>query len=353
MPRVDRGIGVNKDHGVTAPQRLVEDGVRRYGRFEERVRDTNPVDAHRGLSRLWREFRLKEWVGFALIHPEMSGAMIMQDVKYLASSELFVRDQATGVLVEKSARFRGGSLGLPDDLLHGGPCRVKTRRYLLEYHFDADADTLTVRIDCAADRHGPAITGALTLYMAGAAPPLSLSAKLTSAIDYYTFKQPLPADGKLTVGDRTYVFDSARDFAILDEHRSQFPYSTSWTWGTFAVRMAGGVVGSNFVDRPEFSDEDDESSNWVPGGVQPLAGVRFDFASDDPLSTVRVRDRDGRLDVTFTPAGRKAVKLNLLAAAIDYWQLAGTYRGTVTSLAGESFSVADVPGVLERMKTRF
>lgn len=350
---VDHGIGVNNDHGVTAPQRLVEDGVRHYGRFAERVRETNPVDAHRGLSRLWHEFRLKEWVGFALIHPEMSGAMIMQDAKYLASSELFVRDQATGVLVEKSARFRGGSLGLPDDLLHGGRCRVKTRRYLLDYDFEADAGTITVRIDCAADRRGPAIAGALTLYAEGAAPPLSLSAKLTSAIDYYTYKQPFPVDGALTVGDRTYVFERARDFAILDEHRSQFPYSTFWTWGTFAVAMADGVVGSNFVDRLEFSDDDDESANWVPGHVEPLAGVRFDFGSADPLSTMRVRDRDGRLDVTFTPVGRKAVKANLVAAAIDYWQLAGTYRGTVTSLAGESFTVDDVPGVLERMKTRF
>jgi len=305
------------------------------------------------LSRLWRQFRLKEWIGFALIHPEMSGAMIMQDVKYLASSELFVRDQTTGVLVEKNARFRGGSLGLPDDLLHGGRCQVTTRRYLLEYHFDADTGTVAVRIDCAADKHGPAITGALTLYVQGAAPALSISARLTSSIDYYTFKQPFPVDGTLTVGDRTYAFERARDFAILDEHRSQFPYATTWTWGTFAVRMAGGVVGSNFVDRTEFSDDDDESANWIPGAVEPLAGVQFDFDSDDPLSTAHVLDRDRRLEVTFTPAGRKAVKANLVAAAIDYWQLAGTYRGTVTSVAGESFAFDDVPGVLERMKTRF
>ncbi|BBZ22621.1 hypothetical protein MHIB_10390 [Mycolicibacter hiberniae] len=288
-----------------------------------------------------------------MIHPEMSGAMIMQDVKYLASSELFVRDQATGVLVEKSARFRGASLGLPDDLLNGGRCRVKTRRYLLDYAFDAPAGTITVRMDCAADRRGPAITGALTLYLAGAAPPLSLSARLTSAMDYYTFKQPFPAGGTLMVGDRSYVFDPARDFAILDEHRSQFPYSTTWTWGTFAVHIAGGVVGSNFVERQELSDDDDESCNWVPGGVEPLAGVEFAFASDEPLSSAQVRDRDDRLDVTFTPAGRKAVKANLVAAGIDYWQLSGTYRGTVRSLAGECFAFDHVPGVLERMKARF
>lgn len=338
---------------MATPERLVQGGIRQYGRFDDRVRDTNPVDAYRGVSRVWHQFRLKEWIGFTLIHPEISGAMIMQDVKYLASSEFFVRDQTTGSLIEKSARFRGGTLGLPGDLLHGGHCTVDKQGYLLEYDFDADRGTIAVRIDCAADRHGPAITGALTLYTEKAAPALSISAKITDTIDFYTFKQPFPVDGTITVGDRSYVFQRERDFAIIDENRSHFPYSTVWTWGTFAARISGGVVGSSFVDRPQRSDDDDESSNWVPGHVQPLAGIQFEFDSDDPLSLARARDRDGRLDATFTPAGRKDVKVNLVAAAIDYMQLAGTYQGTVASLAGEEFCFDGVPGVLERMKTRF
>lgn len=341
---------------VTTPDRLVEGDRRHYGRFDRRIRDTNPSDAYRGLSRAWHEFRLKEWAGFTLIHPEVSSAFIMQDVKYLASSELYVRDRTTGVLVEKNANFRGGSIGLPDDLLHGGRCRVAKPGYSLEYDFDLDADdegTIAIRFDCAADEHGPAIKGDLTLTTAGAAPALSISARITKSIDYYTFKQPFPAAGTITVGDRTYVFDPARDFAIIDENRSSFPYSTHWTWGTFAGHVPGGVIGSSFVDRPELSDADDESTNWVPGGVEPLSGIRFDFESADPMSKARVRDDAGRLDVMFTPGSRKDVTVNLVAVAIRYMQLGGTYDGTVTSAAGVAYPVEGVPGVLETMRTRF
>lgn len=63
------------------PDALVTSGARNYGRFDDRVPITNPADAYRGFSRLWHRFRLKEWIGFLLVHPEMSGAMIMQDVR--------------------------------------------------------------------------------------------------------------------------------------------------------------------------------------------------------------------------------------------------------------------------------
>ncbi|BBY53206.1 DUF2804 family protein [Mycobacterium koreense] len=338
---------------MLTPDHLVGGGVRRYGRFAQRFRDTNPLDAYRGIARLWHRWRLKEWVGFTLIHPQLSGAMIMQDAKYLASSELFVRDRSTGGAAEKAVTLRGGGVTLPDELLHGGTCTVAKRGYLLRYDFDERAGTGTVQFDCAADASGPAISGTLTLHLREAAPALSISAKITPSIDYYTFKQPFPVQGTLTLGEHRYRFDPERDFAIIDENRSHFPYSTSWTWGTFATRAAGGIVGSSFVDRAEFSDADDESSNWVPGQVEPLAGIEFDCGFSDPAPPGRVRDRDGRLDVTFTPDWRKDVKVNLLAAAIDYTQLSGTYCGTVTSLAGETVRFDAVPGVLERMRTRF
>lgn len=166
---------------MLTPDHLVGGGVRRYGRFAQRFRDTNPLDAYRGIARLWHRWRLKEWVGFTLIHPQLSGAMIMQDAKYLASSELFVRDRSTGGAAEKAVTLRGGGVTLPDELLHGGTCTVAKRGYLLRYDFDERAGTGTVQFDCAADASGPAISGTLTLHLREAAPALSISAKITPA----------------------------------------------------------------------------------------------------------------------------------------------------------------------------
>lgn len=339
---------------MATPARLVLDGVRQYGRFDQRVQDTNPLDAYTGLSRRWHAFRLKKWVGFTLIHPEISSAMIIQDVQYLASTELYVRDRGTGVLTEKKATFKGRTPQLPD-VLWGATCGASKPGHLLRYDFDEAAGTIAITIDTEPDKHGPAVTAHLVAYVAGAAPALSISARIDTHIDFYTFKQPFGVEGTITAGDRTYTFDRDRDFAIIDENRSFFPYRTGWTWGTFAGHVAGGIVGSSFVDRPELSDADDESTNWVPGAsaAEPLAGIEFRFASPDPMAIARVHDRDGRLDLTFTPASRKDVKVDLVAAAIEYLQLGGTYSGSVTSLSGQTTSFDGIPGVLERMKTRF
>ena len=52
----------------------------------------------------------------------------------------------------------------------------------------------------------------------------------------YTHKALFPVSGAYVVGDRSYIFDPARDLAIIDEHKSFFPYVTRWLWGTLARR---------------------------------------------------------------------------------------------------------------------
>jgi hypothetical protein len=331
------------------PDTVVADGARAWGRLAERPRDVNPLDAYRGLSRRWHDFRLKEWVGFTLVHPELYGSMIIQDAKYLATAELYVHDRATGTLDEHAANGRRDALALPSaGLLFGGTCRFETPGFTLRYDFDTDAGSHTIRIAIAASDHAQPITGELHLDAANASAPLAVSSQLGGDATMFTHKRIYPISGVLTVGERSYRFDAARDFAIIDEHRSQLPYGTEWTWGTFALRSdAGDIVGANFADREQPAGQEEESCIWTPGAVEPLADITFTPVSQQPLASWRVTSADGRLDVTFTPEGRKAVRQNFGIVAIDYFQLYGTYEGV---LAG--FAVESVHGVAERMRMR-
>ena len=60
---------------------LVTDGSRQHGRLPQRPAVVNPLDEFGGLRRLVRRTRLKEWIGFALVHPEVWASMIVQDAK--------------------------------------------------------------------------------------------------------------------------------------------------------------------------------------------------------------------------------------------------------------------------------
>jgi hypothetical protein len=329
---------------------LVEGGVRRYGRFAARPTSVNPLDEYDGLSRALRRLRLKEWIGFTLIHPDWYSSLIMQDANYLASSEIYAYDRRTRVLRQHAANARGGSLALPQNLAGAGP-RFTKDGYLLEYEFSADGKRHRIRLDIKATPKAPAFSGELELHGDRASWPLSVSSRLAGG-KLYTHKALFPAEGVLRVGATDIVFDPTRDLAIIDEHKSFFPYRTNWLWGTFASQAGARPVGANFATRKTSPGEEEESCIWTPQACEPLADVTFTPTSGNSLSPWHIASRDGRLDVTFEPEGRKDVRHQLGLFSIDYFQLFGHYRGTLRGADGTRYPVDSVHGVCESFRAR-
>jgi len=329
-------------------QQLVEGGSRRWGRLPGRPVSVNPLDEYAGIFRSMRRWRLKEWVGFTLVHPELYSSLIVQDAAYLASSQIYTAE--SGVLTEHSRNAAGGSLRPPEVLLAGGHVEVRKPGYLISYDFSSDSHTIKIEVDGSAT--AATIRGTLILDATAESAPLTVSSHLApprSDARMFTYKAIFPVYGTLVVGDRTYTFDSARDLAIIDEHKSFFPYRTHWRWGTFATMTVEGPVGANFVRRPELPGEPEESCLWVPGSAEPLADICFERGAD---KTWNIASADGRLDVVFTPEGRKGLKHQLGLAAIDYFQMYGTYRGVLRGRR-RAYDLDGVHGVCESMKARF
>ncbi|MFS0673526.1 DUF2804 domain-containing protein [Ornithinibacillus sp. 179-J 7C1 HS] len=335
---------VNNNESSHSNNQLVVDGVRLHGRFAARPHDVDPLDESSKFPRALRKFRLKEWVGFTLMHPEISSSMILQDAHYLASSEIYVRDKQG--LVEHSRNVRGGSLNL-SHVLFPSAMAIDSKGYRIAYDWaDKPEGRHRINVTVEATEDQEAITMNLELDGSNASAPLSVSSPLPGG-SMYTHKLAYPASGTVTVGDRTYTFDPSRDLAVLDEHRTILPYRTTWVWGTFACNTPDGIIGANFAERPIVPGTDEESCLWTPGECEPLADITFTKTSLDPLAPWRMTSADGRLDVTFTPEDRKGVKHQLVLASIDYWQMVGTYSGTVAG-----YEVKDARGVCESMKAR-
>jgi len=331
------------------PSSLVSEYVRTYGRFESRPQLVNPLEAFAGMEQRLRQLRLKEWIGFTLIHPELYSSLVIQDAHYLASSEIYTFDRRRGELYEHASNARGGSPTLPPELF-GSECVYTRPGYELVYAFGAERGTHRISLDIAASRRAPAMHGELSLDGGGGPPPLSVSSRLPGG-PMYTHKRLYPARGSIRVGDSEFVFDPARDLAILDEHRSFLPYQTRWLWGTFAHIGLDGPVGANFISRAGTAADPEESCIWTRHAAEPLDDVSFAPQSAGPLSPWRMWSADGRLDVVFEPDGRKDVRHQLLLAAIDYFQLFGRYTGTLRS-AERTHTLRGVHGVCECMLAR-
>lgn len=325
--------------------KLVENSSRHYGRFE-RTPIANPLDEFSGLKRIFENLRTKEWVGFDLSHPELHGTMILQDAKYLKSSALYIFDVATGEMNEHEAASMDFSLST--DLLHSSP-QFQAKNYSIRYEFsDRVAKIL---IDISATKTAKAIKAEIILDVTKQSKPLVVSAKLPNGGTMYTNKIIFPASGYLQVGEKCYNFEPARDLVILDEHKSHLPYNTEWTWGTFALHADGNFVGANFATRPQLENQEEESCLWTPQAAESLANIRFEKVGTDDNAAWKIQSADGRLDVVFTPLGRKTVKKNFVVAAIDYYQMFGTYSGTIRG-AHKTWTFENSHGLCEQMKMR-
>jgi hypothetical protein len=293
-----------------------------------------------------RRLRLKEWIGFTLVHPDLYSSMIIQDANFLASSEIYAYPRAEGTLYQHAANAKGGSLHMPDRLAGAHPVFAKPG-YRLEYTFADDGKTANVSGNVAATDKAPAFKIDLTLHAERASAPLSVSSRLPGG-KLYTHKALFPVSGTYTAGDTQVEFDPARDLAIIDEHKSFFPYRTDWLWGTVAWQADGAPRGANFARRPGVSGQEEESCLWTPAACEPLSDITFTPGND----SWTVTSADGRLDLRFTPEGRKDVKVQLGIVALDYYQLFGTYTGTLRSLDGTAYQVPAAHGVCESFRAR-
>jgi len=338
---------------MTSPAAVVAaDGTRLFGRFAARPTVVDPLAARSRVPRALRALRLKQWVGWTLVHPDWACSMILQDAGYLASAELYLARRSDGAAHGYAANASGGSLRLPLDLF-AGRAEFSRGGFGLEYRFSRERGEHRISVDLAAHDDTPALVGELVLDArpAAASADLAVSARLPGGT-LYTTKALFPVGGSLRLGDDEVVFDPGRDVAILDEHRSQLPYRTWWTWGTFAWHDEDGLVGANLATRPAVAGQEEECGLWSPGRCEPLTDVTFTPAPGaDPLRPWTVAARDGRVDVVFTPEGHKDVDVQLGVVAMRYRQRYGRYRGALVT-GGAVRTVADVPGVLEDMHAR-
>ncbi|MBO0832540.1 MAG: DUF2804 family protein, partial [Actinobacteria bacterium] len=260
-----------------------------------------------------------------------------------------------GTLSQHAANGRGGSLRLPASL-DGSRCSFHRPGYRLDYEFNGqqrehgEDGQHHVRFDIAQTSTAPAFRGELELDASRGSWPLSVSSRLPGG-RLYTHKAIFPVEGMLQVGDDKIVFDGARDLALIDEHKSMLPYRTTWLWGTFGLHVGDGIVGGNFVDRPETPGEAEESCIWTPSACEPLSDIRFEQQAGGASAPWHIWSRDGRLDVVFEPEGRKQVRHQLGIFAIDYFQLFGRYHGTLRG-ADHTFAVEGAHGVCESMRAR-
>jgi len=144
----------------------------------------------------------------------------------------------------------------------------------------------------------------------------------------YSHKGMFPVTGELAVGERT--FDLTDALAMLDDHKGYYPYVMRWDWVAGCARADGHARGFNLThNQCRDPDRFNENCAWEDDRIGLLPTVTFvrEHVRERDERWL-IKDRDGRVDLVFTPTVPGDFALNALV-------IHSKYRGPYGNLAGK------------------
>lgn len=171
----------------------------------------------------------------------------------------------------------------------------------------------------------------------------------------FTSKQnALPASGFFSIGEKKYQFSPKESFACLDFGRGIWPYFTRWNWGSFSGYSGKDLLGVNMGALWTDGTGVTENAVTVNGKITAIKEkIQFEYDCGDFMKPWTIRtEKNGSVDLVFTPFHERKAKSNLLIVASTVHQLFGRYEGTV--IAGRrQFDVKGVVGWAEEHSARW
>lgn len=317
------------------PDALVDaSGHPHFGMWNAPLRDVNLADARvQTLPGLPGWLRLKQWQHVLVVHPEVVLSFAAVDAAYIQTAWVQVVDRATGAVFEHAHRAPGVKVRVARSLWDDHTS-ARARGFEVALHNHLDAGVHQVRIEAGKGaRH---VKGAFTLlHDLDAIQPLVVSLPVGRGRAMYSHKVPLPVQGQVTIGGRTFPFTPANTTAVLDIHKAHYPRRTWWKWSTFAGHDAQGrSIAVNLTRNVVTDDGLHENAVWVDGTPHLLGPAQFEL-DRTPWSMGAEHT-----DLWFTTQGERREDMNYGLVMSRFSQRFGVYNGHVQTPDGR----IDIPG---------
>ena len=114
----------------------------------------------------------------------------------------------------------------------------------------------------------------------------------------------MPCEGKVTWGEREFVFTPDRSFGVLDWGRGVWPHKNVWYWGNGATYIDGKRFGFELTWKIGDESNATETCLFFDGKAHKIGAVdveKFPGEDDSWMRPWHFISEDGRLDVTMTP----------------------------------------------------
>ena len=303
--------------------------------------------------------RLKEWDYYLVNNGRFALALTVADNGYMGLDSISLLDLEAGWEITRSPMqfMTLGKKHLPADSAEGDVSSGSGSYSIHFLHRDGkrilvaqmknfgDEGSLSARIELAEEPEESMVI----------ATPFDKPAHF-----YYNQKiNCMRAGGYVTYGGRTYIFDPADSFAVLDWGRGVWTYENTWYWGSASYQLPDGRsfgwnIGCGFGNTEAAS----ENMLFCDGKAHKLSAVHFGIPGDE-LNSPRYMEPwkftsdDGRFEMDFTPVLDRASCTDVKLIKSDQHQVFGRFTGRAVLDDGEVIEIKDFPGFAEKVMNKW
>ena len=300
--------------------------------------------------------RIKEWDYYLVSNGHYAMALTIDDNGYMGLDSISLIDMDNNWSVTESpmSLLPLGKIGLPEtsrvgDTAHSG------KGYSLRFENDGRGRRV---LHAHMDSFGKlgAFDGEVELFDEPEESMVICTPFEKSGHFYFNQKiNCLRARGFMRCGGKTYPFDPADSFAVLDWGRGVWTYHNTWYWGSASYAVDGVPFGWNIGYG--FGDTSTASENMLfyNGKAHKLSQVSFHIPGDekDFMSPWIFSSDDGRFEMDFIPQHDRASCTDIKLIKSDQHQVFGRFTGKAVLDDGSVIRVQDFPGFAEKVENKW
>ena len=301
--------------------------------------------------------RLKERDCYLVMNRQCALALTISDNRYMGMDSISLIDLWEGWQVTRSPMrlMPLGGTGLPQSSLRGS-CARAGRGYGLLFQHEGEGRTLHAHMDRFRD--GQALDAQILLTQEPEESIVMCTPFEKPGQFYFNQKiNCMRAQGKVTLGDREYVFDPEDSFAVLDWGRGVWTCRGTWYWGS-ASGMVDGVpfgfnIGYGFGDTSAAT----ENALFYGGKLHKLSQVTFHIprknGREHYLAPWTFDSDDRRFRMKFRPILDRAACPSAGVVRSGQHQVFGSFTGTAVLDDGTAVRLKELLGFAEKVDDRW
>ena len=301
--------------------------------------------------------RLKERDCYLVMNRQCALAITISDNRYMGMDSISLIDLWEGWQVTRSPMrlMPLGGTGLPQSSLRGS-CARAGRGYGLLFQHEGEGRTLHAHMDRFRD--GQALDAQILLTQEPEESIVMCTPFEKPGQFYFNQKiNCMRAQGKVTLGDREYVFDPEDSFAVLDWGRGVWTCRGTWYWGS-ASGMVDGVpfglnIGYGFGDTSAAT----ENALFYGGKLHKLSQVTFHIprknGREHYLAPWTFDSDDRRFRMKFRPILDRAACPSAGVVRSGQHQVFGSFTGTAVLDDGTAVRLKELLGFAEKVDDRW